>query len=87
MIVNLGNPDETVLTFGKYKGLQPKYLADRDPSYIVWIWECHNDGEAIVSKELYERCRREMEGREEDDDDQEEVKTVDTFMRMAARED
>lgn len=30
--------DATPLTFGKYRGLTPDYVAEKDPSYIVWAY-------------------------------------------------
>jgi len=30
--------DNTPLTFGKYKGITPSYLAETDPSYLIWAY-------------------------------------------------
>lgn len=83
MIVDLGgNPDTTPLTFGKYKGLQPKYVADRDPRYIVWLREQHDHGDILVSNELYERCRTGIEEGDEVEEDQEAEGVKDVFNFM-----
>jgi hypothetical protein len=57
--------DDTPITFGKYKGLKPRYIADRDPQYILWMYE--NVKHAVTcTKELYNQCQYEEMDDEED---------------------
>lgn len=52
--MNLFNPDDEPLTFGKYKGKTPNEVAGIDPSYLVWLVQNVDDG--LVSDELYSEC-------------------------------
>lgn len=57
------DPDNTPLTFGKYKGRTPWELYQDDPGYLVWAWE--NVGPHVCSRDLYELAQ---EASEEGDD-------------------
>ena len=60
--------DDIPLKFGKYKGKTPNQVAQRDPSYIVWMFKhvesSYIDTPRVCSKELAEGC--EMDIREEE---------------------
>lgn len=43
---------DKVFTFGKYKGISHKEIANSDPSYILWVYEEHQDNGGI-SNEMY----------------------------------
>jgi hypothetical protein len=44
--------DFTPLTFGKYRGKTPEYVAENDPGYLRWMYETVTD-KATCSYALY----------------------------------
>jgi len=46
--------DDTPLKFGKHAGLTPNEVAEKDPSYIVWMYDEFD--EPPCSEDLYEEC-------------------------------
>lgn len=58
------NIDLVPLSFGKYKGMTPEQIADRDPAYIVWLYEHHQP--RVCTKSLMLACADEMDEQEED---------------------
>lgn len=64
--------DDTLLTFGCYKGRAPSDIANDDPAYIVWLYDKIEPKRC--TSELYELCEQEVAEGEEDDD---EIRAVD----------
>lgn len=48
-------PDDTPLTFGKYKGQTPTQVSGDDPNYIVWMYDTLDT--KFCSKRLRELCQ------------------------------
>lgn len=42
------------LTFGKYKGRTPKWVARIDPAYVVWMYE--KVSPSLCTPGLYRKC-------------------------------
>lgn len=63
MKMSIPDPDDTPLTFGKYRGETPNEIAEKDGSYIVWLYDKINP--KVCTKALALAC--EMDEREEDD--------------------
>jgi len=59
--------DHTPLCFGKYAGKTPDQISDRNPGYVVWLYEqCKPQ---CVSRALYEACREDISDTGPDWDD------------------
>ncbi len=56
--------DETPLIFGKYRGRTPDWISERDPSYIIWMWEEFDN--PPCSRALYRWCCADIDGDSED---------------------
>lgn len=50
-----------VLTFGKYKGKTVEEIAEADPWYIVWLKDNVEVASPLISQELYNDCRMEVD--------------------------
>lgn len=50
--------DHTELTFGKYRGRTPDWVSERDPSYIVWMYEKFKH--PVCSELLYKACQLDL---------------------------
>ena len=59
--------DHTPLTFGKYKGKTPSDVAEKDPSYITWMYE-NVKNKNTCSARLYKACANEDDDLEQDSD-------------------
>lgn len=60
--------DKEPLGFGKYPFSSPENIADKDPQYIIWLYENHSDGKNIVSRNLYNACVMDVEEQDHTDD-------------------
>lgn len=49
--------DEHPLSFGKYKGETPLAVAQKDPSYIIWVAETFAPKDIPFTQDLYELCK------------------------------
>lgn len=45
------------LTFGKFKGIKLKDIAENNPDYVVWLWKKTN---YLFSPKLYKQCKRKL---------------------------
>lgn len=69
--------DHRPVQFGKYKkrGLTPSQIAERDPGYIVYMYEYNNTSGSYkpCSKALYEDCKAEIRNGQDYDEEEEEL--------------
>ena len=54
MIETIVDIDEQPLTFGKYQGITPEQMAEKDPEYILWLYDSMK--EKLCSRPLRELC-------------------------------
>lgn len=60
--------DKEPLGFGKYTFNSPEDISDKDPQYIIWLYEKHTSGKDIVSRDLYNSCVMAVEEQDHTDD-------------------
>ena len=61
--------DDKKLGFGKYAFNTPNEIADKDPKYIIWLYEEHSSGKQLVSRSLYTACQMDVNEQEDHTED------------------
>jgi len=61
--------DEEPVRFGKYKGMTPAEIANKDPNYLIWAYETFDANRKPCTRILYEACRMDKQEYENDDPD------------------
>jgi len=72
--------DEHPFTFGKYQGETPLSVAQKDPSYIVWVAETFAQNEVPFTQDLYELCKLTQSHRDYEAEDNPDLRELDGIL-------
>ena len=72
--------DEHPFIFGKYRGETPLAVAQKDPSYIVWMAETFPPKDIPFTKDLYELCQLTQTHRNYEAEDDPSLKELDGIL-------